>query len=276
MFILGKMAETIEGPREELSTVRAADHHDPDRPREDRSGHRQGRRDDPRDLRGIRGRDRRRGRRHSAHLRADQATWSTPASRDRLDDEEAEIGDRSRAQGGQDDHLRRLHRADQGHRRPAAHLQRQAGEPVDTVEDVLNRATRSTSPSSRSTRSAAGSACASPKIPTSPASARGAGRRWLGARPAPARRWRRPWRPRRTAAAAEPWRAGVASAATPTRTRYERNSYLARLAPPRRHRVRHPLLLDRTRASGRTGSLRTRRLSRPPFRFPRATAVTEA
>ena len=39
---------------------------------------------------------------------------------------EAEVGDRFKAQGREDDHLRRLRRADQGHRRPAAHLEREA------------------------------------------------------------------------------------------------------------------------------------------------------
>ena len=39
---------------------------------------------------------------------------------------EAEVGDRFEGQGRQDDHLRRLRRAGQGHRRPAAHLERQA------------------------------------------------------------------------------------------------------------------------------------------------------
>ena len=44
------------------------------------------------------------------------------------------------------------------------------GQRIDTVEDVLNRATRSRCAWSRSTASAAASACASPTIPTSRAS----------------------------------------------------------------------------------------------------------
>ena len=42
---------------------------------------------------------------------------------------EVEVGDEFQRQGRQDDDLRRLRRARQGHRRPAAHLQRLAGQP---------------------------------------------------------------------------------------------------------------------------------------------------
>ena len=54
--------------------ARAADRVDQDRPREDRRGDRQGRRNDPRPLRGVRSGDRRRRRRHGADLRADRRT----------------------------------------------------------------------------------------------------------------------------------------------------------------------------------------------------------
>ena len=57
--------------------VRAEDHLDQDRPREDRRPDRQGRRDDPRPLGRVRGRDRRRRRRHRAPLRAHAARGST-------------------------------------------------------------------------------------------------------------------------------------------------------------------------------------------------------
>ena len=73
-FILGKMAEAIDGPREQLSAARAADRVDQDRPGEDRRRDRQGRRNDPRPLRGVRSRDRRRGRRHDPDLRPDRRT----------------------------------------------------------------------------------------------------------------------------------------------------------------------------------------------------------
>ena len=42
---------------------------------------------------------------------------------------EVEVGDEYHRQGRQDDDVRRLHRALQGHRRPAAHLERLAGQP---------------------------------------------------------------------------------------------------------------------------------------------------
>ena len=76
---------------------------------------------------------------------------------------EVEVGDEFRRQGRQDDDLRRLRRARQGHRRPAAHLQRLARPAGRHGRGVSStRATRSTCASSRSTTSAAASACASP------------------------------------------------------------------------------------------------------------------
>ena len=68
-------------PAREALAVRAADRVDQDRPREDRRRDRQGRRDDPRPLRGVRGRDRRRRRRHGARLRADRRAGRRAASR---------------------------------------------------------------------------------------------------------------------------------------------------------------------------------------------------
>ena len=61
--------------------VRAPDRDDQDRSREDRRGHRQGRRDDPRHAGGVRGRDRHRRRRLGPRLRARPAPRSTRASR---------------------------------------------------------------------------------------------------------------------------------------------------------------------------------------------------
>ena len=78
MSILGKMADAIAEPRAGAVPVRPADLADPDRHREDRRGHRQGRRDDPRAVGGVRRADRHRRRRHGAHLRADAATRATP------------------------------------------------------------------------------------------------------------------------------------------------------------------------------------------------------
>ena len=61
--------------------ARAADRVDQDRPGEDRRRDRQGRRNHPRPLRGVRSRNRRRGRRHDPDLRPDRRRWSKPASR---------------------------------------------------------------------------------------------------------------------------------------------------------------------------------------------------
>ena len=80
---------------------------------------------------------------------------------------EVEVGDEFPAQGRQDDHVRRLRRARQGHRRPAAHLQhlaRPAGRRRSRRSST--RATRSPSAWSRSTASAAASACGSPTTRT--------------------------------------------------------------------------------------------------------------
>ena len=75
-------------------------------------------------------------------------------------------------QGGQDDDLRGLRRADQGHRRPAPHLQRQARRAGRARSRTCSsRATSSTSPWSRWTASAAASACGSPTTPRSRARA---------------------------------------------------------------------------------------------------------
>ena len=121
-----KMDETIDGPREQLVAVRAADRVDPDRSRQDRRRHRQGRRDDPRPPGGVRGRDRRRRRRHRSRLRRQRRAGRRLHRAIQAMTKEAEVGDRFTRQGRQDDHLRRLRRADEGHRRPAPHLQRQA------------------------------------------------------------------------------------------------------------------------------------------------------
>ena len=168
-FILGKMAEAIDGPREKLSEYAPRDRVDQDRPREDRRRDRQRRRNDPRPLRGVRSRDRRRGRRHGPRSTRRPARWSRPASQ-RIESmtKEAEVGDRYDAAkvvktttfGA----FVELVKGTDG----LLHISNvKPGERVDTVDDVLTAATRSTSPWSRSTRSAAGSACASPTTPRS-------------------------------------------------------------------------------------------------------------
>ncbi len=79
-FILAKMAEAIDGPREQLSQHAPADRVDQDRPGEDRRRDRQRRRNDSRSLRGVRSGDRRRGRRHGAGSTRRPANWSKRAS----------------------------------------------------------------------------------------------------------------------------------------------------------------------------------------------------
>ena len=117
-------------------------------------------------------------------LRADRRPGRRPDRPDPLDDQ----GGRGRrlvpGQGRQDDHVRRVRRARQGHRRPAAHLQRVAGPARRTRSRTSStRATRSPSAWSRSTASAAASACASPRTPRSPASP---SRSWPASAPAAA------------------------------------------------------------------------------------------
>ena len=151
--------------------VRAAHLGDPDRPGQDRPADRQGRRDDPRPVGGVRGADRRRRRGQRPRLRADRRPGRRPDRPDPLDDQGGRGRRRvRRREGRQDDHVRRLRRARQGHRRPAAHLQRLA-RPAGRRRSrrCSTRATRSRSAWSRSTRSAAASACASPRTRTSPA-----------------------------------------------------------------------------------------------------------
>ncbi len=67
-FILGKMADTIQGPRSGAQPVRAADPDDPDRPLPDRPLDRQGRGNDPRSCGGVRVPDRRQRRWPGADL----------------------------------------------------------------------------------------------------------------------------------------------------------------------------------------------------------------
>ncbi len=123
-FILGKMADVIKTPARAALAVRAADPDDPDRPVADRPADRQGRRNDPRPLRRVRIADRRQRRRPGADLLR-QRRSRRRARGARADDDEGGRGRRRvRRQSRQDDDLRRVHRARQGHRRPAAHLQR--------------------------------------------------------------------------------------------------------------------------------------------------------
>ena len=122
LFILGKMLETLAEPRSELSRVRAAHLQHPDQPRPDRPHHRQGRRDHQGHVRGVRRRHRRPGRRHHLHLRPRPGVGEGVIERIQSMTKEIEVGDVVHRPRGQDHRLRRLRRAQEGHRRPAPHL----------------------------------------------------------------------------------------------------------------------------------------------------------
>ena len=127
LFILGKMAEAIEGAARSAQPDRSADRVDQDRSGEDRRRHRQGRRDHPRPVRGVRGSDRRRGRRHDPRLRGQRRAGRGLHRADQRHDPRGRGRRHVQGQGRQDHDLRRVRRAGQGHRRPPAHLGGQAG-----------------------------------------------------------------------------------------------------------------------------------------------------
>ena len=106
---------------------RAADHDDQDRPGEDRHGHRQGRRDDPRPRVRLRGADRHRGGRHDPHLRHRGHEGQGGGRRDRVAHEGARGRRHVHRQGREDDPVRRVRRAEEGHRRAAPRLERRPG-----------------------------------------------------------------------------------------------------------------------------------------------------
>ena len=114
---------------------------------------------------------------------------------------EAEVGDQlQRGQGREDDHLRRLRRAGQGHRRPAPHLQREAGRAGRLGRGRAQRRRRDRRHRGRGRQaSAAGSACASPTTPRSRAKRP---RSWPRSAPATAAAAAQRRRPRAAVAAA--------------------------------------------------------------------------
>ena len=127
VFILGRMAEAISRAARAARRPRSADLEHPDQPGVHRHGDRQGRRDDPRPRSRLRRADRhRRGRHH-------------PRVRDRGDERGCRHLGHQRAhevpggrrhvhrQGREDDRVRRVRRAQEGHRRPAARLERRPG-----------------------------------------------------------------------------------------------------------------------------------------------------
>ena len=126
-FILDRMLEALPEARTELAAARAADLLDPDQPGLHRDGHRQGRRDDPLARVGVRRPDRHRGGRHDPRLR-DRGDQGGRGDRcDRGADQGARGGGHLHRQGREDDAVRRLRRAEEGHRRPAPRLERGPG-----------------------------------------------------------------------------------------------------------------------------------------------------
>ena len=125
-FILGEMAKVIDAPRTRALQARAADLDDPDRPREDRPADRQGRRDDPRPPGGVRVPDRRQRRGQVLVYAADGERGDALVDRIRSMTKEVEVGDEFTGKVVKTTDVRRVHRALQGHRRAAAHLERRA------------------------------------------------------------------------------------------------------------------------------------------------------
>ena len=114
-------------PAREPVAARAAHRQRRDQPGQDRPAHRQGRRDHPRPAGRVRRADRRQRRRPRARLLLQRRDGRGAGRAHPVDDQGGRDRRRVHRQGRQDDDLRRLRRAGQGHRRPAAHLQRVAG-----------------------------------------------------------------------------------------------------------------------------------------------------
>ena len=113
-------------PRAPFGTRRSRSPHlvREDRPGADRHGHRQGRRDDPRARGRLRGADRHRGGRHDPHLRDGGHEGRGCHLRDHRSHEVARGGRHVHGQDREDDPVRRLRRAQEGHGRPAPRLER--------------------------------------------------------------------------------------------------------------------------------------------------------
>ena len=125
-FILDRMSETIPESRDRARGHGATDLHGQDRPGEDRHGDRQGRRDDPGARGRERGADRHRGGRDDPDLRDRRGRGRGRDRSDRGDHQGARGGGHLHGQGRQDDAVRRVRRAEEGHRRAAARLERRA------------------------------------------------------------------------------------------------------------------------------------------------------
>ena len=120
--------------------ARAADLDDQDRPREDRHGHRQGRRDDPRASRtstSARSTSRRTARSSSTRPTGTKGDAAIAAIESMT--KEAEVGDTYTGKVVKTTDVRRLRRAEEGHRRPAARLERRPGPRSRTSRTCINR-----------------------------------------------------------------------------------------------------------------------------------------
>ena len=126
-FILGEMAKVIDRPARADVGLRAAHLVHQDRSGQDRPADRQGRRDDPLAPGGVRGPDRRRRHRPGARLRRHRRAGRRPRRPHPRHDQGGRDRRHVPGQGRQDHAVRRVHRARQGHGRPAAHLQRRPG-----------------------------------------------------------------------------------------------------------------------------------------------------
>ena len=119
--------------------VRAEDHLDQDRPREDRRRDRQGRRDDPRHVGGVRGRDRRRGRRHGPCLRAHRRPGRGLLERIVSMTKDVEVGDKFKGKVVKTTNFGAFVELTKG-TDGLLHISNvKPGERVGTVEDVLNQ-----------------------------------------------------------------------------------------------------------------------------------------
>ena len=98
-----------------------------DQPRVHRHGDRQGRRDDPRPRSRLRRADRHRRRRHDPRLRDRGHEGRRSRVGHHRSHEVAGGGGHLHRQGRQDDRVRRVRRAQEGHRRPAPRLERRPG-----------------------------------------------------------------------------------------------------------------------------------------------------
>ena len=179
-------------------------------------------------------------------------------------------------QGREDDQLRRLRRADQGHRRPASHLQREARRACRHRRGRAQLGRRDRRHRGRGRQGARPHRPAPHRGPRRRRQERrGAGRRRhrrSGAARATARRRRTRRRPRRTVAAAAD-AAATAVAESAVEPLLRRPAHRARLGDPGRHRGRSLGALGRPRALGEDRLARRDARSGGRLAFPRAPAV---